>query len=119
MATRQKSLRPLQSRFFVPAEALRSQEEGRLECFGHDGKVLARVHLHTCGPEDALADPPAIARFDSMREPQSVATQLVLVNDRTILSAVDSMNRAEKTDGHEDFNTGGRAKPGSPCRFHR
>jgi hypothetical protein len=56
------------------AEALRNQEEGKLECFGHDGKPLAWVHLHTCGPdcnEDALADPPAIARFDSMRKPTS------------------------------------------------
>ena len=53
------------------AEAIRNQEEGKLECFGHDGKALAWVHFHTCGPEcseDALADPPAIARFYSMRE---------------------------------------------------
>ena len=53
------------------AEALRNQEEGKLECFGFDGKALAYVHLHTCGPEcneEALANPPAIARFESMRE---------------------------------------------------
>jgi hypothetical protein len=59
-------------------EALRNQEEGKLECFGHDGKALAWVHFHTCGPdcnEDALTVPPAIARFDSMREPnQSLRT---------------------------------------------
>jgi hypothetical protein len=54
------------------AEAIRNTEEGKLECFGQDGEALAWVHLHTCGPgcdEDALADPPAIARFDAMREP--------------------------------------------------
>jgi len=53
------------------AEAVRNQEEGKLECFGQDGKALAWVRLHTCGPdcnEAALADPPPIARFDSMRE---------------------------------------------------
>jgi hypothetical protein len=54
------------------AEALRNHEEGKLECFGPDGKPLAWVHLHTCGPDcndDALSHPPAIARFDSMRTP--------------------------------------------------
>src|SRR5579859_3837518 len=53
------------------AEAVRNKEEGKLECFGHDGKALAWVHLHTCGPEcneEALANPPAIARFECMRE---------------------------------------------------
>jgi hypothetical protein len=57
--------------FLRAAEALRNQEEGKLECFSHDGKPLAWVHLHTCGPdcnEAALANRPAIARFDSMGE---------------------------------------------------
>jgi len=56
--------------FLRAAEALRNHEEGTLECFGSDGKPLAWVHLHTCGPDcndDALSHPPAIARFDSMR----------------------------------------------------
>jgi hypothetical protein len=63
------------------AEAVRNQEEGKLECFGQDGKALAWVHLHTCGPEcheDALAAPPAIARFDSMREPNESLRALSL-----------------------------------------
>lgn len=53
------------------AEAIRNQEEGKLECFGTNGKALAWVHLHTCGPnctEEAFANPPAIARFDVLRE---------------------------------------------------
>jgi|SRR5579863_323385 hypothetical protein len=57
--------------FLRVAQALRNQEEGKLECFGCDGKALAYVHLHTCGPdcnEEALANPPTIARFESMRE---------------------------------------------------
>lgn len=33
------------------AGAVRNREEGKLECFGHDGKPLAWVHLHTCGPD--------------------------------------------------------------------
>jgi hypothetical protein len=63
------------------AEAVRNQEEGKLECFGHDGRALAWVHLHTCGPdcnEDALANPPAIARFDSIREPSQSLRALSL-----------------------------------------
>jgi len=63
------------------AEALRNQEEGKLECFGEDGQALAWVHLHTCGPEcneDALADPPAIARFDSRSEPNQSLRALAL-----------------------------------------
>ena len=63
------------------AEALRNQEEGKLECFGCDGKALAYVHLHTCGPEcneEALANPPAIARFDSMGEPNESLRALSL-----------------------------------------
>lgn len=39
------------------AEVLRNQ--GKLECFGHYSKA-------------ALGDPPAIARFDSMREPNQL-----------------------------------------------
>lgn len=56
------------------AAAVRNREEGKLECFGHDGKPLAWVHLLRAVPinEDALADPPAIARFDSMREPKQL-----------------------------------------------
>ena len=45
------------------AEAIRNQEEG---------KALSWVRLHTCGPDcnqHALANPPAIARFDAMPEP--------------------------------------------------
>jgi len=56
--------------FLRAAEALRNHEEGKLDCFGSDGKPLAWVHLHTCGPDcsdDALSHPPSIARFDSMR----------------------------------------------------
>ena len=63
------------------AEAVRKQEEGKLECFGHDGKALAWVHLHTCGSDcddDALADPPEIARFDSMSEPNQSLRALAL-----------------------------------------
>ena len=37
--------------FLRAAEAIRNREEGKLECFGHDGKALVWVHLHTCGPE--------------------------------------------------------------------
>lgn len=55
------------------AEAVRNQEEGKLECFGRDGKALAWVHN-----EDALADPQAIARFDSMREPNQSLRALSL-----------------------------------------
>jgi hypothetical protein len=58
------------------AEALRNQEEGKLGCFGHDGKPLAWVHLD-CN-EDALADPPAIARFDSMSETKQSLRALAL-----------------------------------------
>lgn len=61
------------------AEALRNQEEGKLECFGPDGKRLAWVHLHTCSPDctdDALSHPPAIARFNSMRTPNQSLREL-------------------------------------------
>jgi hypothetical protein len=63
------------------AEALRNQEEGKLECFRCDGKALAYVHLHTCGPqcsEEALADPPTIDRFESMHEPNQSLRALSL-----------------------------------------
>ena len=53
------------------AEAIRNQEEGTLECTGQDGKVLAWVHLHVCGPtcdERRLYDPATIARFESVGE---------------------------------------------------
>jgi hypothetical protein len=53
------------------AQAIRSQEEGTLECIGHDGKVLAWVHLHVCGPtcdERRLNEPPTIERFESVGE---------------------------------------------------
>jgi len=46
------------------AEAIRNGEEGRVECLGQDGKVLASVLIHHCGPacdEDALADAATIA----------------------------------------------------------
>jgi hypothetical protein len=79
----------------VPAEAVRNQEEGKLECFGCDGKAPAYVHLHTCGPEyseEALATPPAIARFESMRESNQSLRALSLSNDRTVPLAVDSVN---------------------------
>jgi hypothetical protein len=48
------------------AEAIRNREEGRVECLGKDGKVLASVLIHHCGPEcdeDALADAVAIEEF--------------------------------------------------------
>ena len=48
------------------AEAIRNGEEGRVECFGHDGKMLASVLIHHCGPEcdeDALADAVTIEEF--------------------------------------------------------
>jgi hypothetical protein len=67
--------------FLRAAGALRNHEEGNLECFAHDGKPLALVHLHTCGPdcnEEALANPPAIARFDSMGEPNESLRALSL-----------------------------------------
>jgi len=76
------------------AEALRNQEEGKLECFGFDGKALAYVHFHTCGPEcneEALANPPAIGRFESMRE-SSQSLRVVVVYDRTVPPAFDSVN---------------------------
>ncbi len=81
MATRPKSLRAIAVTLLRAAEAVRNQEEGKLECFGHDGKALAWVHLHTCGSDcddDALADPPAIARFDSMSEPNQSLRALAL-----------------------------------------
>ena|SRR6266446_6541422 len=40
------------------AEAIRNREKGRVECLGKDGKVLASVLVHNCGPacdDDALA----------------------------------------------------------------
>ena len=43
------------------AEALRNQEEGKLECLGCDGKALAYVHFHSCGSEcseEAMITPP-------------------------------------------------------------
>ena len=48
------------------AEAIRNREEGRVECLGKDGKVLASVLIHHCGPEcdeDALADAVTIEEF--------------------------------------------------------
>ena len=48
------------------AEAIRNREEGRVECLGKDGKVLASVLIHHCGPEcdeDALADAATIEEF--------------------------------------------------------
>jgi len=45
------------------AEAIRNGEEGRVECLGRDGKVLASMLIHHCGPEcdeEALADPVTI-----------------------------------------------------------
>ena len=48
------------------AEAIRNREEGRVECLGKDGKVLASVMIHHCGPEcdeDALADAATIEEF--------------------------------------------------------
>jgi len=63
MATQPKSMRPLQSALLRTAEAIRNREEGRVECLGRDGKVLASVLIHHCGPEcdeDALANPAPI-----------------------------------------------------------
>ena len=53
------------------AEAIRNREEGRLECLGHNGKLLAWVHLHVCGPscdEHTLDELPTIERFESVPE---------------------------------------------------
>jgi len=63
------------------AEALRNQEEGKLECFGSDGKALAFIRLHFCDPtcdQDDLGDPPTIARFDSMLKPSQSLRELSL-----------------------------------------
>lgn len=32
------------------AQAIRSQEEGTIECVGSSGQALAFVHVHHCGP---------------------------------------------------------------------
>jgi hypothetical protein len=48
------------------AEAIRNGEEGCVECFRHDGKMIASVRIHHCGPEcdeDALADAVTIEEF--------------------------------------------------------
>jgi hypothetical protein len=48
------------------AEAIRNREEGRVECFRKDGKVLASVLIHHCGPEcdeRVLADAARIEEF--------------------------------------------------------
>ncbi len=52
------------------AEAMRNGEEGRVECLGQDGKVLASVLIHHCGPacdEDALADAATIEEVSCVR----------------------------------------------------
>jgi hypothetical protein len=52
------------------AEAIRSGEEGRVECFGHDGKMLASVLIHHCGPhcdEDTLANAATIEEVTCVR----------------------------------------------------
>jgi hypothetical protein len=48
------------------AEAIRNREEGRVKCLRKDGKVLASVLIHHCGPqcdEKALADASTIEEF--------------------------------------------------------
>src|SRR5258708_25446397 len=53
------------------AEAIRNGEEGRVECLGQDGKVLASVLIHHCGPacdEDALADAATIEEVTCARD---------------------------------------------------
>ena len=45
------------------AEAIRNGEEGRIECLGNDGNVLASVLVHDCDDacgDDTLADVPTI-----------------------------------------------------------
>jgi len=45
------------------AEAIRNPEEGRVECLGKDGNVLASVLVHNCGPacdDDRFAAVPTI-----------------------------------------------------------
>ena len=52
------------------AEAIRNGEEGRVECLGRDGRVLASVMIHHCGPEcdeEALADPLTIEEVTCVR----------------------------------------------------
>src|SRR5258708_11143156 len=55
-------------RFWVTPEV--NREEGRVECLGQDGKVLASVLIHHCGPacdEDALADAASIEEVTCVR----------------------------------------------------
>jgi len=52
------------------AEAIRNGEEGRVKCLRHDGKVLASVLVHHCGPacnEEALTDSPTIEAVTCVR----------------------------------------------------
>jgi len=46
---------------------------GRARMLGHDGKMLAWVHVHVCGPtcnEHTLDQPPTIERFECVGEPR-------------------------------------------------
>ena len=72
------------------AEAIRNREEGRVECLGQDGKLLASVLIHHCGPEcdeDALAIAATIEEVTCVRSSGSSL--------RTILrSMIDEYRRA-------------------------
>jgi hypothetical protein len=74
------------------AEAIRNREEGRVECFGHDGKMLASVRIHHCGPqcdEDALANAATIEEVTCVR---SSGSSLRAVSR----SMIDEYRRASK-----------------------
>jgi hypothetical protein len=74
------------------AEAVRNREEVKLECVGHDGKVLAWVHVHVCGPscdEHALVELPIIEQFDCVSEPRQSLRAV-------LLSMIDQYRNASK-----------------------
>jgi hypothetical protein len=52
------------------AEAIRNREEGRVECVGKGGKLLASVLVHHCGPacdDDTLANSATIEQIACVR----------------------------------------------------
>lgn len=52
------------------AEAIRNREEGRVECVGKAGKLLASVLVHHCGSacdDDTLANPATIEQVACVR----------------------------------------------------
>jgi hypothetical protein len=74
------------------AEGIRKGEEGRVECLAHDGKILASVLIHHCGPEcdeEALADPVMIEEVTCVR---SSGSSLRAISQ----SMVDEYRRASR-----------------------